>query len=372
MPKTTHAFDFLASPKTLPTTAVCIVFGDEPFLKRLALKELCHRTLGDDEDDMPFTRFEGKTAEWRDVLDELSTASLFGGGPRLAAIEQADDFVSRHRGQLEEYVAKPKSTGMLVLEVNTWQSNTRLFKAIAKSGLQIECRAPEISRGKRKVLDEDRLCRWLIAWSKTEHDAALHPKAVDLLLEMVGPEFGLLDQEIAKLALFAGRGGTITDTMVRDVVGGWRTKTTWELIDAAADGDASEALRQLDRLLQAGEHPVALLGQIAWSLRRFATATRIIEQSECGARRIRLRDALEQAGFHKWPARVLENAERQLIQLGRQRAGQFHRWLLETDLSLKGSHSSPERARFVLEQLFLRMSKELKPPANRPTTTAAK
>ncbi|MFQ5468106.1 MAG: metal ABC transporter solute-binding protein, Zn/Mn family, partial [Kiloniellaceae bacterium] len=46
-----------------------------------------------------------------------------------------------------------------------------------------------------------------------------------------------LDQELAKLALFAGRGGKITTEMVRDVTGGWRTKTIWELVDAAAEGD---------------------------------------------------------------------------------------------------------------------------------------
>jgi DNA polymerase-3 subunit delta len=134
------------------------------------------------------------------------------------------------------------------------------------------------------------------------------------------------------------------------------------LIDAALDGQAAEALKQLDRLLQTGEHPLAMLGPIAWSLRRFAAATRAYERAERQRRPIALREALLQAGFRTWPAGALERAEGQLKQLGRQRAGALYRWLLEADLAIKGSHSSPERARFVLERLVLKMAKQAAPP----------
>ncbi len=71
--------------------------------------------------------------------------------------------------------------------------------------------------------------------------------------------------------------------------------------------------------------------------------------------------ALEQAGFRKRPASAMERAQKQLKQLGRDRARQFYRWLLEADLALKGSHSQPKQARLVLETLFVRMAKALQP-----------
>jgi DNA polymerase-3 subunit delta len=74
-----------------------------------------------------------------------------------------------------------------------------------------------------------------------------------------------------------------------------------------------------------------------------------------------LRDALLQAGFRPWPADALAAAEKQLIQLGRDRAGRLLQWLLEADLAMKGSHSSSDRARFVLEMLFLRQAKRQQP-----------
>ena len=117
---------------------------------------------------------------------------------------------------------------------------------------------------------------------------------------MIGPELGLLDQELAKLALMAGNDKKITPEMVQKMGGGWRAKTTWDMLDLALDGNVTEALRQIDRLLAAGEAPVGLLAQISASLRRLAAATRLVLQAEAAGRRIGVGPALEQAGVNKY------------------------------------------------------------------------
>ncbi len=61
------------------------------------------------------------------------------------------------------------------------------------------------------------------------------------------------------------------------------------MLDAALAGDTRQAMLQLDRLLLAGEAPIALLAQIGASLRRLAAAARIVVQSEHARRRINLR-----------------------------------------------------------------------------------
>lgn len=355
MAGTSHVFEFLESPPKCPP--LCVLFGDEEFLKRLARQQLRREVLGDSEDS-PYTTFDGEQAQWCDVADELSTVSLFGGsGKRLAIVEQADDFVSKFRDKLEHYVTKPRSGSVLILEVTAWPSNTRLYKAIHQQWLQVDCRLPQKSVGKRSEPDEGRVLEWLVGWAKKAHGAILLPQAAKRLLDLVGPQLGMIDQDIAKLALFAMPPAKITPELVQDVVGGWKAKTIWEVVEAAADGKASEALRQLDLALQAGEHPQALFGQIAWSLRRFAVATRIFEASERQGERLPLRDALQQAGFRAWPQQALLDAERQIKQLGRDRSGKMLQWLLDADLALKGSHSTPDRARFVLERLFLQMAR---------------
>jgi DNA polymerase III subunit delta len=347
MSEPNDALEFLATKRKASPPGVCVAFGDEPFLKRLVLAELRRRVLGDDgksaDAEFSLTTFSGRTAELRKVLDELDTVALFGGSRRLVIVEEADDFVSRNRGALENYVARGKFTGTLVLEVGTWPKTTRLYKALAESGLQIDCKSPASSR----------LQKWLVGWATQRHAATLQAAAAEELIEIVGPQLGLLDSELAKLAAYAGA-EPITAAMVHDLVGAWRTKTTWEMLDAAAEGNAAEALRQLDRLLGSGEHPVAVLGPIGYTLRRFAAATRLVEQAMAAGRRTTLREALLDAGIKPF---VAQKAEGQVRQLGRARAGQLYRWLLDTDLELKGA--SRLEPRTVLERLIVRMAKAM-------------
>lgn len=341
MPSSQHAVDLLAKAKWPAVPGVCVLYGDEPYLKQLMIQRLRDAVLGA-EDDFGETIVDGRTAQLADVMDALATRSLFGGGTRrLVLVEAADEFVRRHRTELEDYVSAPRSSGVLVLDVSRWPSNTRLYKSIDKSGLQIDCSPPTAAK----------LRKWLIERAKQAQRARLGPEEADLLLETIGPEIGLLDQELAKLATCAGEDQAITAQLIGELVAGGRAKTAWEMLDAALAGQTATALAQLDRLLLAGENEIALLAQISSSLRRFGHGCRLIEQAEASGRRLAPRAALEQAGVRGF---VLGKAETQLRKLGRQRARRLLRWLLEADLDLKGGSELPARA--VLERLLVRLA----------------
>ncbi|HET6879003.1 MAG TPA: DNA polymerase III subunit delta [Pirellulales bacterium] len=336
-----HALDYLAEKTHASAPGCCALFGDEPFLKGLVLAELRREVLGEGEAEFSMTRFDGRTADWRSVSDELLTVGLFGGGRRLVVVDDANDFVSEHRSQLEDAASRTIRSGTLVLVVQSWPSNTRLAKQVAASGLAVECKAPPAAR----------LVKWLSTLARERHQARLEREAAESLVEIVGPELGLIDQELAKLSA-AANGQPIGPELVQQLVGGWKAKTAWDMLDAAVEGRTGEALVELDRLLLSGENPIAVMGQIAATLRRFAAATRLIEQAEAAGGRANLRQSLELAGVKSF---VAQKSEAQLRKLGRQRAGRIYNWLLEADLALKGTSSAPARARSVLEQLVVRL-----------------
>ncbi|HKD37603.1 MAG TPA: hypothetical protein VKB78_12415, partial [Pirellulales bacterium] len=145
------ALDYLGRPASYPPRPVCVVFGDEPFLKAEVLASLRRAALAEDDAEFSFRTFVGDDADPRSVFDELATVALFGGGRRVVLVTEADDFVSAHRAILEDYVSKPRETGVLMLDVKTWASNTRLYKQVAERGLQVDCKAP----------DERPLIEWL-------------------------------------------------------------------------------------------------------------------------------------------------------------------------------------------------------------------
>ncbi len=341
--KPLDALDFLAHPAKHPPAAVCVLFGDEAFLKRLALAELKQAVLEGEDAEFSTNVFDGRELEWRDFNDALSTRNLFGGGRHLVVVDEADPFISAHRAALEDYVKQPHRGSVLVLDVKQWAANTRLYKLVAESGLQIECRFPAPAK----------LQKWLIARTQKQHGAKLESDAAERLVETVENDLGLYDQELAKLAAIAGQGGTIDVKLVDDAVGGWRAKSAWEMLDAALDGNTVAALTQLDHLLLSGEVPIALLAQIGASLRRLAAAVRIVAQMEAARKTTNLRYALEHAGVKPF---LLGKVEGQLRRLGRPRATQLYRWLLEADLALKGASSSPARGRLVLERLIVSIS----------------
>ncbi|PQO46135.1 DNA polymerase III subunit delta [Blastopirellula marina] len=365
MANTVHAFDFLAAEETSPPS-VCVVFGRDAFLRQLATEQIRRAVLGE-EKDIPYGRLAGNTVTWVDVADEVSTVSLFGSsGRRLAVVEDADPFVSRYREELEKFLEKKRPGGVLVLQVEKWAANTRLYKKCNEVGLQVQCNPPEKKSGKKSSLDFDALAKWFSHRAKVEHETKLSAGAARLLVDLLGTELGLIDQEIARLSLFVEPGETIDEDLVQEQVHGGQMQEIWHLVDAAVEGSTADALAQLDRLFQSGERPQKLFGQIAWSLRRFAAATRIYQRARRRGDAVSLRDALKEAGFPNWP-KALDEAQKRLLALGQIRGGRLYRQLLELDMSLKGSHSQEARGRLALEKLIVSLSKALDPP--RASTT---
>lgn len=341
-------------------TGVCALFGGERFLKKLAAEHLI-REVGGDDPDFSASQYDSDATTWADVHDELSTRSLFGGdGPRIVVVDHADKFVKEYRDRLEDYAGADGSQGLLILIVDAWASNTKLYKKIDKSGLQVRCDAPTTS-ARSKQRDEKTTAQWLVNRAQSEHEFKLPLGGARLLIELTDCEFGRMDQELQKLALYA-ENGKIDQKIIKKVVGGWRTRTMWEAIDAATEGDAGKAIELVDQLLRSGEHPLALFGQLSWSLRRYSTATEIVMRQMRTGIKPNLPAAVKAAGFRAWGGE-LESAQSRIRQLGRDRAALMLDWLLEADLALKRSHSKEGRGRLILEQLFVKMAKELGPQA---------
>lgn len=339
-----HAFEMLPDPPASVPDVVA-VFGNDSSLRSWSMQAL---SAGGD-----VTQFDGETTRWADMRDDLATASLFDmdGGKRTIMIRGADKFVSDHRPEVEKYLAKPGSASRLILELESLASNTRVYKAIFKDHMLVAC--GNATDAKAGVTAASRR-KFLTGYVAARHNAKLEKTAADALYEMLGDEIGMLDTEIAKLALYLDPGQKIEEALVRDITAGWQGKTVWQITDAIATGDAAEAIRQLDKLLSGGQRAIALLPQIAWSLRRLGMATAIVEQREKSGRKISLEDALASAGVRR-PSDI-QQAKKQLQGMGRARARQLLPWLLDADLRLKGTHSTEGRDRFLLEQLVLKLA----------------
>lgn len=327
-----HATEFLAEHKTMPDVPVVVVYGAERYLKLEVLKLV----LGDagDDDDSCLTRVAGRDADLRSVCDELLTVSMFGD-QRVVLVEDADDFVSANRPGLEKYVASPSRSSLLILDVKSWPKNTKLAKATAKCGVNIEC----------TELKGAALGKWLIRAARREHDKQLDSETAALIVQLAGDSLGLLQQELEKLAALVGDAESITQEDVVRVVGGWRIETTWAMLDAIRDGNLSAALQDLDKLLLAGDAPQKILGGLVFTFRKLAVATELARQTRD------LPGALRSAGVFP---NAIAPAERYLKRLGFERASRLFQWMVEADANMKGG--SRVDPKLQLEALFVRLA----------------
>ena len=327
-----HAAEFLKKPpKTVPP--VVAVYGEQRLLARRCVDAIAAAVLGGADEP---TRIPGETADLAAVLDELRTVSMFAAA-RVVAVTEADGFVSDHRADLERYAAKPAAGGVLVLEVAKWPKNTRLAKALAKDGLAIEC--GELKGAKAAA--------YLIGVAKTEYGTALSRDAADLMLTFAGTDLGLLEQELGKLCAFVADRDprAVTAEDVAALVADGSVRNVFAMLGDVRAGNLSAALRELDRLLAAGEAPFKLLGGIGFTMRKLAAA---VDLSAGGGG---LSRALATAGV--FPKERGES-EAYLRRLGRRRASRFRALLLEADADLRGGSALPDRA--VLEKLLVKLS----------------
>ena len=329
-----HAIEFLREPGKVPPAPVYAVFGDDAFLRREAIDAIRRANLPGDDDALSVARFAGEHASLADVLDEVRTLPFFAKR-RVVLVENADPFVSAHRKELEGYVEHPSGSGALVLSVKTWPGNTRLAKLTEKAGVAVDCKGP----------NDRTLLPWIVHLAKSRFGVTLDPEAAGLLLELVGPEVGLLVGELDKLSVYVGGKGKVRRDDVARTVGAGRIETIWKVLEAATTGRGDLALELLDRLVTAGEAPAPLLAAMTTSLLKVYQAGRL--------RRLRvdLREACAAAGI---PPFAVEQTRQQHAHLGPSRVDRLPALLLRADLDLKGS--SMLRPRAVIERLLVELS----------------
>lgn len=331
-----HATDFLSKNTEFPSVPVLVLYGAERYLKLEILQMVpgFGEEDSDGDDDATVTRVSGNDADLRSVCDELLTVSMFGD-QRVVLIENADDFVSKNRGGLEKYVASPATTSLLILDVKSWPKNTKLAKATAKIGLNIEC----------GELKGAALVKWLVAAADSEHGKRLDSDTAALIVQLAGDSLGLLRQELSKLAALVGDAEVITQEDVTRVVGGWRIETTWAMLDAIRDDKVGEALGHLDKLILAGDAPQKILGGLTFTFRKLADATELARQTRD------LNGALRSAGVFP---QAIAASEKYLKRIGFAKASRILQMLVEADSNMKGGSRVDPKTQ--LEALFVNLA----------------
>jgi DNA polymerase III subunit delta len=106
----------------------------------------------------------------------------------------------------------------------------------------------------------------------------LEPAAARTLVERMGANPVRLRNELERLALWAGEGGTVGAADLDEMVADTSEAAVWSLSDALLEGDATAALRIGERLIDQGENVTGLIYGIASRLRSACAAAAQLQE----------------------------------------------------------------------------------------------
>ena len=254
---------------------------------------------------------DGESAELGNVLDEVRSFAMFSES-KLIVIRAADDFISRFREQMEDYVAKPAVDSVVVFRMNSLPKNQRIYKLIDKHGEIHPCEPP---------LQKD-LPAWIVKRAKDAHDLTVPLDAARVLADLIGNDLGRLDNEIEKVALQTD--GKVDAATIGKSVSFQREQEMWDMTDEVAAGRTASAVKRWRNLVQMD--PSAEYRAVTWLTMWLEKVRRYYTFKHQG-----MNEAMVLKELKIWPFEkqrpFVENAQK----LGEKRTGQLIELLAEVD-----------------------------------------
>ncbi len=264
-----------------------IVGGDSGWLRRESIQRIAAHHLGERPDPHRLRRFNGQAATGGQLRNAAETLS-FGGAPVLVIhdglrVTQPPAGAPDLAGLLPDLIARPPGRLTLVVEwekspnrsLKSWKGTPAPKASKAKRKRTVAARLPgleaaigsRVAAGTGLVLDADPPPeRAMPAWIRNaarERGVALPERGAELLAERFGRDLRRQVNEIGKLLAYRDESeAAVTFAELETVIGGGTVRNRFRFTDAVRDGRTSDALLALDRLLEEGESPQALLALV--------------------------------------------------------------------------------------------------------------
>lgn len=238
---------FLRAPD--PTARAILVFGPDEGLVRERALRLAKFSVDDLNDPFRVVEMTGSDlkADPARLADEAASMA-FGGGSRVVRIRQASDQCAP---ACKSYLdLDTPAEAMVVIDAGDLPPRSKLRKMFetAKNAVSIACYADDM----RSLPD-------VIRETLARHELTADRDAMSLLVQSLGADRSVTRGELAKLALYMGSPGQISEADVRACVGDNAASGIDDVIYSAAGGDTQKLETALTRVMADGTNPVQLM-----------------------------------------------------------------------------------------------------------------
>jgi len=305
-----------------------IIHGTERLLVQETIHAIEYAYRQGSGGELPL-RLEGKTLDFSELSAALKTVGMFGAARCVIVEEGLERLIKQEKEKkLIELIGELGAESHLVMVERALDRRRGVVKKILELAKVIT--AEPVSGGEA--------IPWLQRRAQT-NGIKLDNAAAVQLVGYVGSDLGRLDQELAKLSLFAGD-EPISPQMIDQLCARESEENVFALTDAVAAGQTQSALRCLQENLRAGVHPLQLMMLLVSHFRRLCFAAGL-PPAQAKAQ------LTEKLKVHSFPAGKIQQQAR--VWQPRQLA-KLYSLLAQYDLEIKKGHIEADVA---LEQFVM-------------------
>ncbi len=228
--------------------------GEEEYLKWKRIRNLVNKFVEPGFRDFDYTFYEGRGLDGATLINTVSS-SPFGSPLRVTVVRNFHKMLPKHQETVVKFIDKIPEYSTLVLEVGELKyqdKRKKIYKTLmANKDSNREFKKPDPAEAIK-----------LMAEFAGELQINISEKALDYLVETVGQDIGILEQELQKVATYADGRESVTEDDIAHLIGAGTLGTVSDLPIKIGQRDISGALKLLHKLLLKKESEGTILFRI--------------------------------------------------------------------------------------------------------------
>ena len=252
----------------LPQTNLLVVYGEEDYYRQQIVTALPEALFqGVDSADRAITSFD-KDTDLNELASIINTYPFFSGqslvvlkDEKLLAAKAESEARKQQLDKLADILSDIPDYCTVLVSASKLDKRTKLFKALKKTALMCECASIKLNN----------LSQWLDGQAAA-YGARWSFDAVGKIIEYLQPvdkiPLKLLQQEIAKLAVYAGERREWTAEDVESIFSALPEASSFAIINALGKRNLPEVLMLLAAEKKKGTNVLPLCALITFKLRQ--------------------------------------------------------------------------------------------------------
>lgn len=281
-----------------------LLHGTETYIIDDAIKKITTGALSEDDMDFGLSQYDLSETPIQDVIDDAETVSFIMSDKKVVIAKNAifltgqndKSKVEHNLERLESYAKEPNPNTILVIVApyEKLDKRKKLTKLLTKEAVVIDA----------KPFNERSAEKWIREKSK-EMNLSITEGAIGRLIQNVGANLLMLDNELHKMANYVNEGESITEETVDELVAKTVEQSVFTLVEKITTKNLDEAFTILYDLLRQNEEPIKILALLLRQFRIIFQSKILLQQGSSQA------DIAKQLKLHPYAVKVAINQGRQ-------------------------------------------------------------